>query len=99
MNKRWNAGRRYGTVPAIMISAKRNGSRTRAFFAEHRVAYTEFDITKDRQALERYTKFNVRGASLIFVGDIRVPGFNKHLLRRPPGIKWTASRMMVLSPS
>ncbi len=62
-------------------------ARAKAFFAKHGVAYTEYDITKDRQARKRYNKLNGRGVPLIFVGDTRVPGFNKHLLRRLLGIK------------
>lgn len=62
-------------------------ARARAFFAKHGVAYTEYDITKDKQARQRYAQLNGRGVPLIFVGDTRVPGFNEHLLRRLLGIK------------
>ncbi len=62
-------------------------ARARAFFAKHGIAYTEYDITKDRQARRRYTELNGRGVPLIFVGDTRVPGFNEQLLRRLLGIK------------
>jgi len=62
-------------------------ARARAFFAKHDVSYTDYDITRDNQARERYIKLNGRGVPLIFVGDNRVPGFNEQLLRRLLGIK------------
>lgn len=62
-------------------------ARARAFFAKHNIVYTEYDITKDKKALERFRKLNGSGVPLIFVGDNRVPGFNEQLLRRLLGIK------------
>ena len=62
-------------------------ARARAFFTKHHITYTEYDITQDKKALERFKKLNGSGVPLIFVGNTRVPGFNEPLLRRLLGIK------------
>ena len=62
-------------------------ARARAFFKKHAVSYTEYDITADKRARERYKKLNGIGVPLILVGETRVPGFNEELLRRLLGIR------------
>ncbi len=62
-------------------------ARARSFFASHDISYTDYDITTDSQARERYKKLNGSGVPLIFVGDKRIPGFNEGLLRRLLGIR------------
>lgn len=62
-------------------------ARARAFFTRHHITYTEYDITKDKKALERFKKLNGSGVPLIYVGNTRVPGFNEQLLCRLLGIK------------
>jgi glutaredoxin len=61
-------------------------ARAKAFFARYGIAYTEYDITADAQARERFNKLKGRGVPLIFVGETRIPGFNERLLRRLFGI-------------
>ncbi len=56
-------------------------ARARAFFAKHGIAYTEYDISADQKARERFKGLNGTGVPLIFVGDKRIPGFNERLLR------------------
>jgi glutaredoxin len=62
-------------------------TRARVFFKKHNIAYTEYDIANDKKARERFKKLNGTGVPLIFVGEKRVPGFNKQLLRRLLGIE------------
>jgi mycoredoxin len=47
----------------------------------------EYDITADPQARERFKKLNGNGVPLIFVGDIRISGFNAGALRSLLGIR------------
>jgi glutaredoxin len=61
--------------------------RAKAFFTKYGIAYTEYDITADKQANARFKKLNGSGVPLIFVGEKRVPGFNEGLLRRLLGIE------------
>lgn len=75
--------------PVIMYATPTCGycKRARAFFAQHGIAYTEYDISSDKSALERFKSLNGRGVPLIYVGDKRIPGFNKPLLKQLFGIK------------
>lgn len=75
--------------PVIMYATPTCGycKRARAFFAQHGIAYTEYDISSDKSALERFKSLNGRGVPLIYVGDKRVPGFNRPLLKQLFGIK------------
>jgi glutaredoxin len=61
-------------------------AQARAFFKEHAISYTEYDITADPEAREHYKKLNGNGVPLIFVGDTRVLGFNEGALRSLLGI-------------
>ena len=60
--------------------------RAKAFFSKYGIAYTEYDISADKQARERFKKLNGSGVPLIFVGETRIPGFSEPLLRRLFGI-------------
>lgn len=62
-------------------------ARARAFFKKYAVSYTEYDITADEQAHQRYKRLNGNGVPLIFVGDKRVSGYNEGLLRSLLGIR------------
>jgi glutaredoxin len=62
-------------------------AQAKAFFAKYGIAYTEYDITADKQARERFKKLNGRGVPLIFIGEKRISGFNEGWLRRLFGIK------------
>ncbi len=61
--------------------------RARSFFSQHNIAFTDYDITVDKSAMERFKTLKGRGVPLIFVGDTRIAGFNKHLLKNLLGIK------------
>lgn len=78
-----------GPASLVMYSTPTCGYcvRARAFFAKHKITYTDYDITKDKKALERFKKLNGSGVPLIFVGNTRVPGFNEQLLCRLLGIE------------
>jgi glutaredoxin len=75
--------------PVIMYATPTCGycKRARTFFAKHGIAYTEYNIASDKSALQRFKSLNGRGVPLIYVGDKRVPGFNKPLLKQLFGIK------------
>lgn len=79
-------GRR-GNVVMYATPTCKYCARARAFFAKHKVAYTEYDITADKKAHDRFEKLNGTGVPLIFVGEQRVPGYNEGLLRRLLGIR------------
>jgi glutaredoxin len=61
--------------------------RARSFFIQHNVGFTDYDITADKSAMQRFKTLNGRGVPLIFVGDKRISGFNKPLLKDLLGIK------------
>lgn len=60
--------------------------KAKSFFDKYKIAYTEYDITTDKQAKERFTALKGNGVPLIVVGDRRIPGFNEKLLRNLFGI-------------
>lgn len=60
--------------------------RARSFFSQHNIGFTDYDITTDKSAMQRFKALNGRGVPLIFVGDKRVSGFNKALLKSLLGI-------------
>lgn len=61
--------------------------RARSFFLQHNIGFTDYDITADKSAMQRFKTLNGRGVPLIFVGDKRIAGFNKPLLKNLLGIK------------
>lgn len=61
--------------------------RTKRFFAKHRIAYTDYDITTDKKARKRFMELGGTGVPLIIVGETRMLGFNERLLRRLLAIK------------
>jgi len=85
------AGRQVAEQPGdvVMYTTSTCGycARAKAFFTKYGIAYTEYDITTDKQGCERFKKLNGSGVPLIFVGDKRISGFNEGLLRRLLGIK------------
>ena len=50
--------------------------KARTYFRENRIAYTEYDIEKDRSAKRRYDAMGGRGVPVILVGDKRLDGFD-----------------------
>ena len=60
--------------------------RARSFFSRHDIAFTDYDITTDTSAMERFNALMGRGVPLIFVGEKRISGFNEALLKRLFGI-------------
>ena len=55
--------------------------KAKVFFEKHKIAYKEYDITKDQQARKRFNALNGRGVPLILVGKHRIAGFNERALR------------------
>lgn len=60
--------------------------RAKSFFLQHNIGFIEYDITADKSTMERFKSLNGRGVPLIFVGDKRIAGFNKTLLKNLFGI-------------
>jgi glutaredoxin len=60
--------------------------RARSFFLQHNIGFMDYDITADKSAMKRFKTLNGRGVPLIFVGDKRISGFNKPLLKSLFGI-------------
>ncbi len=87
------------TTPPVAKVTKRPGNvvmyttptcgyckRARSFFGKYHIAYTDYDITTDKQARKQYKELKGSGVPLILVGDRRLPGFNEKLLRNLFGI-------------
>lgn len=79
--------KRPGSV--IMYTTPRCGycARARAFFNKYGISYTDYDITADRRAHERFKELHGNGVPLIFVGKTRIPGYQEELLKNLFGIK------------
>lgn len=60
--------------------------RARSFFSQHNIGFTDYDITTDKSAMQRFKALKGRGVPLIYVGDKRIAGFNKPLLQSLFGI-------------
>lgn len=50
--------------------------KARSYFRDKRIAYTEYDIERDRNAKRRYDALGGRGIPVILVGDKRLDGFD-----------------------
>lgn len=50
--------------------------QARRYFQQQGIAFTEFDIEKDRGAKRRYDKLGGRGVPVILVGEKRMNGFS-----------------------
>lgn len=54
----------------------------KAFFREHNVAYTEYDVAADKEkAQEMITKSGQMGVPVILVGDDLIVGFDEDRLK------------------
>lgn len=62
-------------------------ARARSFFKKYAIPYTEYDITSDRRAKERFKELRGNGVPLIYVGETRIPGFQEGVLKSLFGIK------------
>jgi glutaredoxin len=82
-----NPRKNSGTV--VMYTTPTCGycKRARSFFRQHNIGFTDYDISADKSALQRFKSLNGRGVPLIFVGEKRIAGFNKPLLKNMLGIK------------
>lgn len=77
----------HGSVVMYTTPACGYCKRARSFFSHHNIAFMDYDITADKSAMGRFKALNGRGVPLIFVGDKRIAGFNKPLLKNLLGIK------------
>jgi glutaredoxin len=51
--------------------------KARQYFNKNNIAYTEYDIDKNKKAKRRYKKMGATGVPVILVGKKRMNGFNK----------------------
>ena len=56
--------------------------KARKYFSQHAIAYTEYDIEKDRSAKQRYDALGANGVPVILVGDQRMNGFSEQRMKR-----------------
>jgi glutaredoxin len=63
----------------VMYSASWCGhcKRAKRYFRQHGIAFTEYDIEKDRQARARYARMGAAGVPVILVGKRRMNGFSE----------------------
>lgn len=60
--------------------------RAMAFLNKHGVKYTEYDVRASEKALKEFKRLNGRGVPLILIGDTRITGFNKSVMKSALGI-------------
>lgn len=62
----------------IMYSASWCGycAKARKYFSENNIAFTEYDIEKNRKAREEYDALGAKGVPVILVGRKRMNGFS-----------------------
>ncbi len=59
------------------------------FLSQHAVAYTDFDVTKDKAALEQMRKLTQGGLSVpvIHIGEEIIVGFDEERIKKALGLK------------
>lgn len=50
--------------------------QARAYFRQHGISYTDYDVENDPAAAQRFQQLNGRGVPLIFVGNTRLDGWS-----------------------
>ena len=51
--------------------------KARQYFKKNNIAYTEYDIDKNKKAKRRYKEMGATGVPVILVGKKRMNGFNQ----------------------
>lgn len=66
----------------VMLSASWCGvcRRARNWLTQNGVAFTEYDVERDRKGMEEYKRLNGKGVPIILVGDLRMDGFSARAL-------------------
>lgn len=67
--------------------------KARAFFDQHNISYTEYDIEESSEAESRYRKLGGRGVPLILVGTEKIMGWS------PRAVKDALARLEDSSPA
>lgn len=69
--------------PVVMLSASWCGvcRAARNWFTQNGVAFTEYDVERDRKGMEEYKRLNGKGVPIILVGDQRMDGFSARRLK------------------
>jgi len=68
----------------IMYSAEWCGvcRKAKHYFKEKNIAFTEYDIDKNKEAKQKYKLLNARGIPVIFIDEVRLNGFSKRQFER-----------------
>ncbi|MFC1664790.1 glutaredoxin domain-containing protein [Pseudomonadota bacterium] len=68
----------------VMYSTKWCGvcKRAKAYFRNHNIAFTEYDIEESQSACKEFNRNGGRGVPLILLGNIKMHGFNEQRLRK-----------------
>ena len=70
-------------VDVVIFTTSRCGycNLAKFFFRKHDINYFEYDISSSNEGLQEYQELNGHGVPLIFVGDIRMDGYNERYLK------------------
>jgi glutaredoxin len=60
--------------------------RAKAYFNQHGIRFTEYDVSRSKKARQAFEALNGRGVPLIVIGDQRIAGFNKSAINRALGL-------------
>lgn len=82
------SGKKKNTVVVFSSPSCSWCRRTKQYLREHKINFTEIDVTKDKQsALSIVRKTGQTGVPVILINNRPVVGFNKPLIDRLLGIK------------
>jgi len=73
----------------VMYSTPRCGycRRAKAFFNKHDVKFTDYNVASSKDAKKKFKALNGKGVPLIFIGDKRIVGFDKPIIKNALGIR------------
>lgn len=71
-----------GNARVVMYATERCGycAKTRAYFNDEGIKFTEFDIDRDAAAKRNFKSLEAPGTPLVYVGYRRIDGFNRKKL-------------------
>jgi glutaredoxin len=56
-------------------------AQSRAYFREHKIQFTDLDVTKDEKAKSEYARLGSRTVPVVLIGKRRIDGFNATALK------------------
>jgi glutaredoxin len=78
-----SSGPNASASPVVMLSAAWCDvcKEARRWLTQNGVAFTEYDVERDRHGMEEYKRLKGKGIPIILVGDQRMDGFSASRLR------------------